>query len=90
MAPLDPLIYLSCNFLSLMVATQDCGVIDVKNEVFSASPSLKTRFATLNFKGAAASWLQMVEHRGRITDWDDFCSAVFERYDQDQYQLHLR
>ena len=59
-------------------------------EVFSASPSLKTRFATLNFKGAAASWLQTVEHRGRITDWDDFCSAVFERFDQDQYKLHLR
>ena len=63
---------------------------DMYFEVFSASPSLKTRFAVLNFKGAAASWLQTVERCGRITDWDDFCSAVFERFDWDQYQLHLR
>ena len=37
-------------------------------EVFSVAPSLKTRFAALNFKGAAVAWLQTLERRGRITD----------------------
>jgi hypothetical protein len=38
-------------------------------EVYGTPHAMKTRFAILNFKGAAASWLQMVERRGRITDW---------------------
>ena len=37
-------------------------------EVFAVSPNLKTRFAALNFKGAAAICLQTLERRGRITD----------------------
>jgi len=38
-------------------------------KVFSVmSPGLKTRFAALNFKGAAAICLQTLERRGRITD----------------------
>jgi len=59
-------------------------------EVFSVSSDLKTRFAALNVKGAAAAWLQTFERRGRVTDWDTFCSAVFKRFDKDQYQLQLR
>ena len=53
-------------------------------EVFSMSPELKTRFAALNFKGAAASWLQTFERRGRVAYWDTFCSTVFDRFDKDQ------
>jgi hypothetical protein len=30
---------------------------------------MKTRFASLNFKGSAATWLQTVKHRGWIGDW---------------------
>lgn len=37
---------------------------DMYFEVYSVKPALKTRFATLNFKGVAASWLQMLEQRG--------------------------
>jgi hypothetical protein len=55
--------------------------------VFSVSPDLKTRFAALNFKGAAALWSLTIERRGRVLDWDTFCSAVFERFDKDQYQI---
>ena len=59
-------------------------------EVFFVSAGLKTIFAALNFKGAAATWLQTIERRGRISDWEEFCTAVFERLDRDHYQTHLR
>lgn len=42
-------------------------------EVYDVHPSLKTRFAALNFMGAAALWLQTIERRGRISDWDQLC-----------------
>jgi len=59
-------------------------------EVFSVGESMKTRFAALNFKGAAATWLQTFERRGRVLDWEEFCLAVLERFDRDQYQTQLR
>jgi len=59
-------------------------------EVYSVGDNLKTRFAALNFKGAAKAWLHTVERRGRIVDWEQFCTAVFTRFDKDHYQLHLR
>jgi len=37
-------------------------------EVYGIPPQLKTRFAALNFQGAAATWLQTVQRRGRVTD----------------------
>jgi hypothetical protein len=33
-------------------------------EVYAVHPSLKTWFATLNFKGMAASWLQTIQRNG--------------------------
>jgi len=59
-------------------------------EVFSVSTGLKTRFTALNSKGPAAVWLQTFERRGRVLNWDSFCSAVLECFDRDQYQIHLR
>jgi len=59
-------------------------------EVYSVGEHLKARFAALNFSGAAASWLQTAERRGRESDWDRFCQAVFDRFDRDQSQTQLR
>jgi len=59
-------------------------------EVYGIQPELRTRFATLNFQGAAATWLQTIERRGRITNWPKLCELVFDRFDKDQYQNHLR
>jgi len=59
-------------------------------EVYGTPPAMKTRFAILNFKGAAVTWLQMIERRGRITDWTKLCELVFLKYDKDQYQQQLR
>lgn len=63
---------------------------DMFFEVYPVSPQLKTRFAALNFKGTAAAWLQTLERRGRIVDWEVFCEAVFDRFDRNQYQAQLR
>ena len=52
--------------------------------------SLKTRFVALNFEDAPAVWLQAIERRRRITDWQHFWELVFAKFDKDQYQLHLR
>lgn len=58
-------------------------------EVYGIPSPMKTRFAALNFQGAAAAWLQTVQHRGRITDWDKMCELVFAKFDKDQYQNQL-
>ena len=39
-------------------------------EVYGVSDALKPRFAALNFSGAAASWLQTLELRGRVQSWE--------------------
>lgn len=59
-------------------------------EVYGIPPQLKTRFAALNFQGAAATWLQTVQWRGRVTDWEQLCELVFTKFDKDQYQNQLR
>ena len=59
-------------------------------EVYGVSESLKTRFAALNFSGAAASWLHSVECKGRVTEWEEFCTLVCERFDRNQYQDHMK
>ena len=59
-------------------------------EVFGVSDHMKPRFAALNFEGAAASWLQTLELRGRVKTWSELCTAVCDRFDRDQYQIHMR
>jgi hypothetical protein len=59
-------------------------------EVYAVHTAMKTRFATLNFKGAASTWLQTMERRGRIADWDKLCELVMAKFDKDQYQILLR
>lgn len=39
-------------------------------EVYSVIPALKTRFASLNFTGSAAAWLQTMERKGRFQCWE--------------------
>ena len=53
-------------------------------------PSLKTRFATLNFKGVAATWLQTVQRKRWITEWSHLCELVMEKFDKNQYQILLK
>jgi hypothetical protein len=59
-------------------------------EVYAVQPSLKTRFATLNFKGVAKTWLQMIQRKGRVEDWEQLCELVMNHFDKNQYQLLLK
>ncbi|XP_066365248.1 uncharacterized protein [Miscanthus floridulus] len=45
-------------------------------EVYAVHPSLKTRFAALNFIGIAKTWLHTVERRERISDWTTLCNLA--------------
>lgn len=63
---------------------------EVYFEVYSIGDPLKCRFASLNFEGAVATWLQIVELRGRFTSWPALCSVVCEKFDRDQYPLCMR
>lgn len=58
--------------------------------MYGVSEALKPRFAALSLKGAAATWLQTAELRGRFQTWDAFHSAVCARFDRDQYQIHMK
>lgn len=59
-------------------------------EVYAINNTLKTRFAALNFVDVAALWLQMIERRGRVSDWEYLCKLVFHKFDRDQYKNKLR
>jgi len=59
-------------------------------ELYAVQPSLKTRFAALNFRGVAKTWLQTVQRKGRVLDWDRLCELVMNCFDKDQYQLLLK
>ena len=52
-------------------------------EVYGVHESLKTRFTALNFKGTVATWLQTVERRGCVQEWDKLYHLVFEHFDRD-------
>ncbi|PUZ56932.1 hypothetical protein GQ55_5G386400 [Panicum hallii var. hallii] len=56
-------------------------------EVYGVGDSLKTRFAALNFSGAAASWLHSVECQGWAHEWDKLCSLVCDRFDREAVRL---
>jgi hypothetical protein len=59
-------------------------------EVYAVHPSLKTRFAALNFVGIAKTWLHTVERRERVADWPTLCKLVMGQFDKDQYPLILK
>lgn len=59
-------------------------------DIYGVSDSMKTRFATLNFVGSAAIWLQTVQLRRRFQTWEEMHQAVFAHFDKDQYPLHMK
>lgn len=63
---------------------------DMFFKLYAVHPSLKTRFAALNFYGVAKTWLQTVQRIGRVLDWDKLCELVMNHFDKDQYQLLLK
>jgi hypothetical protein len=63
---------------------------EVYFEIYGVSEAMKTRFATLNFIGPAALWLQTVQLRGRFQSWQAMYTAVCAHFDKDQYPLYMK
>jgi hypothetical protein len=65
---------------------QECETYFVIYHVF---PALKTRYASLNFKGTAARWLRNVQAKGEIEEWGEMCHLVHEKFGKNKY-MHYR
>jgi hypothetical protein len=59
------------------------GKCEVYFDVFSIPPSLRTRYATLNFTSRAVLWLETMEVSDRIEDWSTLCQLVFSHWGKD-------
>lgn len=58
-------------------------------ELYHVMPALRTRYASLNFKGTAALWLRNVEAKGRLEEWGEMCRLVHEKFGKNKY-VHYR
>lgn len=47
-------------------------------------------FASMQFEGAAARWLSLVQNKFVRADWEDFCAAVLHRFGRNQHQTLVR
>jgi len=63
---------------------------EVYFEIYGVSEFMKPRFATLNFVGSAAIWLQSVQLKNRFQTWEAMHTAVSAYFDKDQYPLHMK
>lgn len=48
------------------------------------------KFATMNFIGSAAFWMQSIEVNLKSFSWRDLCQAVVERFERDQHNHVVR
>lgn len=65
---------------------QDCETFF---EIYHVKDSLRTRYATLNFRGTAALWLRNVQAKRRLDDWGEMCRLVHEKFGKKKY-MHYR
>lgn len=52
--------------------------------------ALRTRYASLNFKGTAALWLRNVESKGKLEEWGEMCRMVHEKFGKNKYVQYRR
>jgi hypothetical protein len=69
-----------------MVWQQDC---ETYFELYHVSDALRTRYASLNFRGTAALWLRNVQARRKIDDWGEMCRMVHDKFGKNRY-MHYR
>jgi hypothetical protein len=59
-------------------------------DMYSVESSVWVRVATIHFEGAAARWLQSVDHRIRSVSWSEVCSWIHDRFGRDQHKSLIR
>jgi hypothetical protein len=70
-----------------MVWQQEC---ETYFELYHVSDDLRTRYASLNFRGTAALWLRNVQAKGRIEDWGEMCRLVHDKFGKNKYMQYRR
>ncbi|CAN6338981.1 unnamed protein product [Urochloa humidicola] len=59
-------------------------------DVYSIPPHNWVKFATMNFSGSAAFWMQSIEINLRKCCWEDLCQSVIDRFERDQHNHIIR
>ncbi|CAO2166027.1 unnamed protein product [Urochloa humidicola] len=59
-------------------------------ELYSLNSSVWIKFATMQFEGVAARWLQSVEKHLSQISWSEFCKLLLEHFGKDQHEVLLR
>lgn len=59
-------------------------------DVNNTFPGLWVRISIIYFMGRAASWLRSSRAHLRFPMWEDFCTAVSEKFDRDQHEALIR
>jgi hypothetical protein len=65
-----------------MVSQQGC---ETYFELYHMQDSLKTRYASLNFRSTAALWLRNIQSKGKIDEWGEMCRLVHEKFGKNKY-----
>ncbi|KAK1602451.1 hypothetical protein QYE76_003131 [Lolium multiflorum] len=59
-------------------------------ELYQVLPSLRTRYASLNFRSTAALWLRNVESKGKVEEWEELCRLVHDKFGKNKYVYYRR
>ncbi|KAK1627678.1 hypothetical protein QYE76_001993 [Lolium multiflorum] len=70
-----------------MVWQQEC---ETYFELYHVSDGLRTRYASLNFRGTAALWLRNVQAKDRVEDWGEMCRLVHDKFGKNKYMQYRR
>jgi hypothetical protein len=54
--------------------------------MYGVESSLWIKVASMHFEGAVVRWLQSVERRVHSMSWEQFCSALHDRFGRDQHE----
>jgi hypothetical protein len=59
-------------------------------KMYSVESSVWVKVATMHFEGAAAHWLQSVDHKIRSASWSEVCSWIHDQFGRDQHESLIR
>jgi hypothetical protein len=59
-------------------------------DMYTVTPSVWVKVATMHFEGPVAKWLQSVHHRIHSASWSELCSWIHDRFGRDQHESLIR
>jgi hypothetical protein len=58
--------------------------------MYDIDPLMWVKVSSMHFEGAAAHWLQSVDHRVRTAGWSELCSWIHERFGKNHHEILIR